>query len=120
MKDNFDDYDDEGDADRPKIPDKHKQELKAEFLTIMQEKFLKGDDIKFDYRCVNIPIFYYILRKTYLKVTYSVSSFKVWSQSYKKFSKSQIKLKLKGFWLADFEIHTQLNQSEPWDGRNVL
>jgi len=28
-----------------------RQALKAEFLTIMQEKFLQGEDKTFDYRC---------------------------------------------------------------------
>ncbi|XP_052768788.1 coiled-coil domain-containing protein 97-like isoform X2 [Mya arenaria] len=38
---------------KPKIPDVEKQALKAEFLTIMQERFLSGADITFDYSAVD-------------------------------------------------------------------
>lgn len=43
-------FTDQEDEDKPKISDEKKQELKAEFLTIMQQKFLQGDDKNFDYR----------------------------------------------------------------------
>ena len=42
--------DDNDDDDKPKIPEEQKIALKAEFLTIMQEKFLQGEDKHFDYR----------------------------------------------------------------------
>ena len=34
----------------PKISDQQKQELRAEFLSIMQERFLHGEDKSFNYR----------------------------------------------------------------------
>jgi len=36
--------------DKPKISAEKKKELKEEFLTIMQQKFLQGEDKKYDYR----------------------------------------------------------------------
>ena len=38
--------------DKPKISAEKKKELKEEFLTIMQQKFLQGEDKKYDYRWV--------------------------------------------------------------------
>ena len=36
----------------PTIPESERQELRQEFITIMQEKFLSGKDKNFDYRYV--------------------------------------------------------------------
>ena len=38
------------DDSRKTIPDREKLELKEEFMTIMQERFLSGHDKNFDYR----------------------------------------------------------------------
>ncbi|XP_045187458.2 coiled-coil domain-containing protein 97-like [Mercenaria mercenaria] len=50
---NDDDGSKNDEDDTPKISDEQKRELKAEFLTIMQEKFLNGEDKNFDYSKVD-------------------------------------------------------------------
>lgn len=45
--------DDDDDEEKPKISDARKHELRDEFLTIMEEKFLNGDDKTFDYSKVD-------------------------------------------------------------------
>lgn len=45
--------DEEEDNQKPKISEERRQELKDEFLTLMQERFMNGEDRQFDYSKVD-------------------------------------------------------------------